>query len=156
MKRTITLLGCVFLALVVVLASVFGALVLNGKRLDKESRAYADSAVPAIAADWSVDELRKRASQEFDSAVDYDEIADYFDTLHQLGAFVSYQGSSGESTISISFRYGLEITADYAASVDFEDGSAEIQILLIKQDNLWQILDFKVTPGTFEEDRNIV
>ncbi len=156
MKRTITLFGYLFLALLMVLTAVFGGLFLFGKRLDRESKAYVDAAVPAIASGWNMDELRKRASREFDDAVDYDEIADYFDTLHQLGNFVSYQGSSGEATISISFRYGFEITAEYSASADFEEGFAEIQVLLIRQDNLWQILDFTVTPGSFEEDRTIV
>lgn len=156
MKRSITLLGYISVALIVVLTAVFGVLFMAGKRLDRESKAYIDSAVPAIASDWSLDELKKRASREFDDAVDYEEIADYFDTLRQLGGFVSYQGSSGEATISVSFRYGYEITAEYAASADFEEGSAEIQVLLIKQDGLWQILDFKVAPQAFEEDRNIV
>ena len=156
MKKTITILGYLFLVLIVVLATTFGALYLIGKKLDKESKAYVDAAVPAIAADWDVEELRKRASPEFDSGLDYDEVGEYFDSLHELGKFEAYQGSTGESTIAISLRYGYEVTADYTATVNFETGTAEIQVLLIKQGGLWQILDFKVSPEAYSEDKNII
>lgn len=156
MKKTVTILGYVFLALIVLVTFAFGALYLYGKKLDKESKAYADAAVLAIATDWNVAELKKRASREFDEAVDYEELADYFEELSQLGELVEYQGSSGESTITLSLRYGHEITADYAGTVEFEDGSAEMRLVLIKLDGQWQVLDFRVTPQTFTDDKNIV
>ncbi len=156
MKKIVVILGYMFLALILLATAAAGALFLYGKKLDKESRAYADAAVLAIATDWSVEELKKRASKEYDEDADYNDIADYFDELRQLGKFVEYGGSSGQSTITLSLRYGYEITADYAGTVEMEDGAAEIQLLLIKLEGGWQVLDFRVTPRTFTEDKSFV
>ena len=156
MKKIVTALGYTFLTLIAATVISVGVLYFEGKKLDKESKAFADSAITAITADWSVDELKKRASAEFENDVDYDEIQEYLDSLGVLGKFVSSQGSTGESTITLSPRYGYEITADYTGTVNFEAGSAEIQLLLIKQEGRWQILDFRVNPQMYTEDRNVV
>jgi hypothetical protein len=156
MRKIISLLGYTFLALIAAMAITVSVLYLEGRKLDKESRVFADSTIVALTSDWSVDELRKRASPEFESDVDFDEIQEYLDSLEELGTFVSYQGSTGESTITLSPRYGYEITADYTGTANFEVGSAEIQLLLIKQEGRWQILDFRVTPQMFTENKSVV
>ena len=102
MKRTFTILGYVFLVVLVLLAAGYGGLWVAGERLDKESKTFMDRAVPAIAANWDVEELRKRASEEFDADADYDDVAEYFDSLLRLGSFAAYHGSTGEATITLS------------------------------------------------------
>jgi len=156
MKKIITILGYTFLAIIAGAVITVGVLFFEGKKLDRESKAFADNSVMAIVSDWSVEELRKRASPEFENEVDYDEIQEYMDSLGELGKFVSYQGSNGESTITLSPRYGYEITAEYTGTANFEAGSAEIQVLLTKQEGQWQILDFRVSPQMFTEDKNVV
>ncbi len=156
MKKIVNLLGYIFLTLLAAMVLTVGVLFVEGRKLDKESKAFADSAITAIVADWNAEELKSRASPEFDNEVDYTEIQEYLDSLGALGKFVSYQGSAGESTITLSPRYGYEITAEYTANVHFEAGSAEIQVLLVKQEGEWQILDFRVTPQMFTEDKNVV
>lgn len=156
MKKIITILGYIFLTIIAGTVITVGVLFFEGKKLDKESKAYADTAIVAITTAWDVAELKKRASPELENEVDYDEIQAYMDSLGELGKFVSYQGSNGESTITLSPRYGYEITAEYTGTVNFEAGSAEIQILLIKQEGQWQILDFRVDPQMYTEDKNVV
>ncbi len=155
-KKIVLMLGYLFLALIVAAAAGFLFLVFEGKRLDKESKVFADATVLAIAKDWDANELRKRASAEFENAVDYDEIQEYFDSLGSLGKFISSQGAVGESTITLSAHYGYEITADYTCILQFQAGSAEVQIVLIKLEGRWQVLDFKVTPQEYSEDQYVV
>ncbi len=156
MKKTITALSYILLALIVVIAAVIGTLAVIGKRLDRESKAFVDAAIPAIAAEWDVDEIRKRASPEFEDDVDYDELAHDLDELRQMGSLVEYKGSTGESNITISFQLGYEITADYSASADFETASADMQMSLIRHDGQWQILDFRVNPVEYTERRDVI
>src|SRR5512140_1657544 len=117
------LLGYTFLAFIALGIIAAGSVYMLGKRFDRESLAYVNAAIPAIVSDWDVKELQKRASSEFDSAMDYDEVEQYFSELRGLGRMVVYKGAIGESTITISLRYLYEITADYTAVVDFEAGS---------------------------------
>ncbi len=149
-------MGYIFLALIVVMIVVVGLLAFLGSRLDKESKAFVDAAIPAIVSDWDVDEVRKRASPEFEDMIDYDDVQEYFDSLKELGELSEYKGSTGDSNITISLQYGFEITADYVANADFETGSAGIEISLIKHGKQWQILDLRITPQPFTERKDII
>jgi hypothetical protein len=155
MKKTIMILGYVFLALIVVIAATIASIAIIGKKLDKESKAFVDAAIPAIVSDWDVMELQKRASPELDESVDYDDVEEYFGSLQQLGKFQEYKGSVGDSNITISLS-GYEITADYTANADFEAGSVEMQISLIRHNGQWQILDFKVSPEEFTKRNDVI
>ena len=155
MKKAIMILGYVFLALLVVIAATSASLAIIGKKLDKESKAFVDAAIPAIISDWDITELQKRASPELDETADYDDVEEYFGSLQQLGKFQEYKGSIGDSNITISLS-GYEITADYTASADFEAGSVELQISLIRHNGLWQILDFKVSPEEFSQRNDVI
>lgn len=155
MKKTIMILGYVFLALLVVIGVTIASVAILGKKLDKESKAFVDAALPAIVTDWDVTELQKRASPELDESVDYDDVEEYFGSLQQLGKFQEYKGSTGDSNITISLS-GYEITADYTASADFETGSVDMQISLIRHNGQWQILDFKVSPQEFTERNDVI
>ncbi len=156
MKKTIIILGYVFLALLIVLLAGMGTLVAIGNRQDRESKAYVDAALPAIISTWDIREIEKRASPEFNDEVDYDELEQDFGVLQQLGKLVEYKGSTGDSNITLSFQYGYEISADYNASADFEGGSADMRISLIKHGGQWQILDFRVNPREFDERSDII
>ncbi len=155
MKKIIMLLGYVFLAVIVLAIAGAASVAIMGKRLDKESKIYVDAALPAIITEWDISELQKRAGPEFDASVDYDELEDYFESLRQLGKLEEYQGSTGDSNITISLS-GYEITADYTATADFEKGSVELQVSLIKHGNSWQILDFQVNPEESAERKDVI
>ena len=157
MKKTIMALGYLFAVLL--LGVILGALLLAyaGKRLDRSSRAYADAAILAVVTDWDVDELRKRASPEYDEAVDYGEVEDDFDALREeMGGLVAYRGSTGDSLITLSFKYGIEITADYRATVEFEAGMAEVQVVLIRHAGQWRVLDLFLDPQAYSENRGVI
>jgi len=155
-RKSIMILGYIFLALIVVLIAGFGALTVIGNRLDKESRAFVDLAIPAIVSTWDVSEIEKRASPEFNEEVDYDDLEQDFGVLQQLGKLLEYKGSAGDSNITLSLQYGYEITADYTASADFEAGSTNMRMSLIRHGGQWQILDFKINPEEFNERSDII
>ena len=156
MKKVIMFLGYIFLALIVGLLVGFGTLTVIGNRLDKESKAFVDAAIPAIISQWDVREIEKRASPEFNADVDYDGLEQDFGVLQQLGNLVMYKGSTGDAHITLSLQYGYEITADYTASADFETGATNMQMSLIKHGGRWQILDFKITPEELSERTDII
>jgi hypothetical protein len=149
-------LGYIFLALIVVLLAGFASLTVIGKRLDKESKAFVDAAIPAIVSTWDVSEIEKRASPEFNDEVDYDGLAQDFSVLQQLGNLVMYKGSTGDAHITLSLQYGYEITADYTARADFETGATSMQMSLIKHGGQWQILDFIITPEELSKRSDII
>ncbi len=150
------ILGYIFLAIIVVLLVGFGSLTVIGNRLDKGSKAFVDAAIPAIVSTWDVSEIEKRASPEFNDEVDHDGLEQDFGVLQQLGNLVVYKGSTGDAHITLSLQYGYEITADYTASADFEAGSTNMRMSLIKHGGQWQILEFKINPEELSERSDII
>lgn len=68
MKKFLIILGSIFLALIVLGALGIGLVAVRGNALDKESKAYADEAIPAIVTTWVDKALLDRASPEFNQA----------------------------------------------------------------------------------------
>ena len=156
MKKTTKILLFSFLAIGATLFACTFTVTVVGKVLDKESKAFVDAAIPLIVSDWDVTEIRKRASPEFNKSADYEEIQQMFDVLSGLGGLIEYGGSTGESRIIISFEDGIVITAVYDVSADFESGSAEMQVSLIKHNGRWQILGLKIAPEETEMRKDII
>jgi hypothetical protein len=57
MKKFLIVLGSIFLAIVVLAAIGIAFVAVRGNALDKENKAYADTAIPAIINGWSEKEL---------------------------------------------------------------------------------------------------
>jgi hypothetical protein len=156
MKKVIMALGYLFLICVVLLIAAALIVVIQGKKLDRESRAYVDMAIPAIISNWDVKEVEKRASPEFNSGVDYDDLDELFNLMQNLGSLTEYHGSTGNANLTISFRHGYEITADYAANAEFEAGAVEVQMSLILHGGQWQILDLTIIPEEYRIRNDII
>ena len=156
MRKIILLLGYVFLALIIVLAAGTVYLAIMGSNLDKESKLYVDAALPAIIAEWDIREVQKRASPGLKDNVDYEDLRHAFQMLRKLGKLEAYGGSSGNANIAVSLWYDYEITADYQASAEFEQGTADIEITLIKEEGSWRILNLYINPLDYEERRDII
>ncbi|MFA5073297.1 MAG: hypothetical protein WC539_05310 [Nitrospirota bacterium] len=147
-----------FILIGLMIAVLSGAVIIASIKnmYDKQSQGFVDALVPVIAADWDMQVIRNHASKEFNATIDYDTLEQFLELLHGLGELQQYNGSIGEATITISLLHGIIITADFEASADFESGSAEILISLVKRDDRWQILGFTVNPGESEEQDDVI
>jgi hypothetical protein len=156
MIKYIRTAGTVLLTIGVLLTSVAAILAAVGHELDKESKSFVDAAVPAIVSEWDVAELQRRASPEFNATVDYADLAGNFALLRKLGTMREYKGSTGEARITISISDGVAITAVYAAFADFDEGTADMQLALTKQQGRWQIQGFRINPRDLADDTNTI
>jgi uncharacterized RDD family membrane protein YckC len=112
--------------------------------LDKESKAYADSAIPAIVSTWSEKELLDRASPEYKQSVTTDQLDRLFRRFGGLGPLQKCKSAQGQATMSATAQTGNVISGQYAAKATFEKGEASIKLGLIKHGDQWQILSFDV------------
>lgn len=156
MEKPTKILTTVILALFAALAAGVATFAIVGKTLDKESKAFVDAAIPAIVSDWDAMEIKKRASPEFDETINYEDLQQLLDILRGLGEMEEYRGSMGQAQIVLSIEDGVVITAVYEASADFEAGSADMLLSLIKHEGTWQILGFKINPEELQERKDII
>jgi hypothetical protein len=145
MQKLLIVLGMIFLLLVVVVAAFVGYSAMIGGRLDKESRAYVDAAVPAIVSSWNEQELLKRASPEFQKAASPADVDRLFRWFTILGRLQKYEGAQGQAIISATPQSGNVIYGSYVAKALFDAGEANIEVGLIKHGNQWQIVRLNVT-----------
>jgi hypothetical protein len=153
MRRLLLILGALTAAVIIAAGLGVGVLVYKGNALDAESKAFVDSAVPAIAASWNKEQLLDRATPELRANVKPEDLRALFDAVSRLGPFVEYQGATGEANMSYMAGSGGAVSASYVAKARFKDGTATIHIALVKRDGRWMINGFHVdtsvagTPG---------
>lgn len=144
MKTFLIVLGSIFLVLIVLGVVGIAFVAVSGKALDRESRAYADAAIPAIVTNWSEKELLDRASPEFKNAVNFDHLDRMFHWFSSVGHLQKCDPAQGQSTVGITSQTGKVTKAQYTAKAQFEKGEATLTLGLIKHGDHWQILSFDV------------
>jgi hypothetical protein len=144
MKKFFIILGSIFLAIIVLGAIGIAFVAVRGNALDKESKAYADSAIPAIVTTWSQKELLDRASPEFKQAVTADQLNRLFRWVSGLGQLQKCEPAQGQALMSATTQTGKMTSAQYTAKATFQTGEASIKLGLIKHGDQWQILSFHV------------
>jgi hypothetical protein len=144
MKKFFIILGSIFLAIIVLGAIGIAFVAIRGNALDKESKTYADSAIPAIVSTWSEKELLDRASPEFKQAVAIDQLDRLFRWFSGLGQLQKCEPAQGQALMSATTQTGKRTSAEYTAKATFQKGEATIKLGLIKHGDQWQILGFHV------------
>jgi hypothetical protein len=144
MKKFFIVLGSIFLAIVVLGAIGIAFIAVRGNALDKESKAYADTAIPAIVTGWNEKELLDRASPEFKQAARQQQLDQLFRWISNLGRLQKCEPAQGQALMSATTQSGKMISAQYTAKATFEKGEATVTLGLIKHGDQWQILRFDV------------
>jgi hypothetical protein len=149
-RKFLYILGA--LALIAILASGvgLGMVLYKGHALDAESKAFVDSAIPAIAAGWNKQQFLDRAAPELRERVKPEELNALFNHFAPLGPLVEYEGATGEATMSYMTGAGGTVSAFYVAKARCQNGSVALRIRLLKRDGRWMIRDFRVdsVPGS--------
>jgi len=133
MKKFFIVLGAIFLALIVLGGIGIAFVAVRGSALDKESKAYADAAIPAIVTTWLDQALLDRASSQFKQQASPVQVYRMFRWWESsLGRLKNCEGAKGQSLMSVTSQNGKTTTANYTAKVQFEKGKAQIVLDLIK------------------------
>jgi hypothetical protein len=143
-KKFFIILGSTFLVAIVLGGIGIAFLAIRGSALDKESKTYADSAIPAIVTGWSEKELLDRASPELKEAVTIDQLDRLFRWVSGLGQLQKCEPAQGQALMSATTQAGKVVSGQYTAKAAFQKGEATIKLGLIKHGDQWQILNFYV------------
>ena len=144
MKKTLLGLGAV-LALVLVLCAatiIYG--MLRGQGFEQEANGWVDTELPLIVQNWDHTELLKHSSPELLKVASEADLVSLFRMLAtKLGPLKSYKGAKGRVHIGIT-AVGFGTTATYVAKAEFSKDTAEISLVLNRNNSKWSILNFHV------------
>lgn len=151
MKKFLSIVGGIFLLLILIVAGFIGYAAYQGKNLDASSKAYVEDNVPPIISTWSKDELLKRASPQLLKIINEkpEQLDQFFQKLSKLGALQNFGDVKGESNVSYTIPDGKVTTASYIATAKYKNGEAHISIRLIQLFDQWRILSFYVNSPVF-------
>ena len=151
MKKVLSVIGAIFLTILVVVGAFIGYAAYQGRGLDASSKAYVEENVPPILSGWSKEELLKRSSPQLLKAIEDkpDQIDQLFRKLSKLGAMRSFTNVKGDSQVFYDNKQGKTTTASYTAAATFENGEARLTIRLIQHSGQWQFLLFNVNSPLF-------
>lgn len=151
MKKRLLIILSIAGAVVAVAGIAAGLIAYNGAKLDRESKAYTDTAIPAIAAQWDIYRLMQDASPELLAAIEKSQgagkisLGDLFKLFSErLGKLKRYDGANGQATMRYEPGKGKTVSAEYKARGVFEKGAATIDVGLLKRDGAWKIASFHV------------
>jgi hypothetical protein len=145
MRKLLSFVGAAALFVIVAAGIGLGVLFYQGNALDLEGRAFVDSAVPAIAATWSKQQLLDVATPELQSFKPED-LNVFFYRLSQLGPLVEYEGATKEAMQTNIAVSGDTVFARYVAKARFENGTATFRVVVIKRDGRWMMHGIHVDP----------
>lgn len=151
MKNFLSIVGGIFLVLLLVAAIVFGYTAYRGKGLDASSKAYIEEHIPTILQTWSKDELLKLSAPQLIENINNNQnnIDLFFKKLTELGKFQKIYDIKGDSNVSITTKDGIVITARYVFPAKFDKGKANITVQMIQSAGQWQLLGFFVNSPKF-------
>ena len=113
--------------------------------LNGDAGAYAEAAVTAITAHWDVQALKERAGPGLIGATPEAALASAFAQYRELGALVKTSGCRMESFSYISTTDQPNRTdARFLCSADYQNGQAEIEVILLQQGAGWKLNGFEV------------
>src|SRR6516164_2317377 len=144
MKKLCIVLGLVFCAIFALGAIGIAFVKVRGNELEKESKAYADAAIPAIIDGWNEKELLDRGSPEFKRAATQKLLDQTFYHFRRLGRLKKCEPVQSQAGLSATAPTDKTVAAQYTAKATFENGPATITLGLIKRADQWQILRFVV------------
>src|SRR5437763_2672725 len=107
MKKFLAVLVVIFLIIILLGAIGFGYVAVRGNALDKESKAYADAAIPAIVTTWLDQVLLDKASPEFKQQVTPVQVYRMFRWWESsVGRLQKCEGAQGQSLMSVTSQNG--------------------------------------------------
>jgi hypothetical protein len=152
LKRFLSIIGGLFLALVLLAAGFFGYVAYQGRDLDASSKAYVEENIPAIISAWSKDELLKRSSPQLRKMINEkpEQSDQLFQKFSKLGPMQSFGEVKGDSNVSYTTQNGKVTTAAYVVTAKFKNGEGSITARLIQSPaGQWQFLLFHVDSPLF-------
>lgn len=144
MKNVLMIIGMFAVGSIVCVAILIGFFIYEGTKVDASSKSYVDANIPPIISNWTQAELEKRESDAFRKSTTEEELTKLFGIFAKLGPMKSYDGATGDANMSFFTGTGTQVTARYVVNATFQNGKAEILVVLIQENGQWEIQGFRV------------
>jgi hypothetical protein len=149
MKKIVPICAAASAIILLTFAAGVAMVSVENRQVDFEGRRYAGASIAAIVSRWDPDALVRRASGPMCEALgDGATLARTFDRFRLLGLLRSLDEVRGGPAVAINPDGHRLVTAEYVARAEFEHGTAQIRLSLIKTAGTWHIVRFGLVSAT--------
>jgi hypothetical protein len=138
-SRALRIIGVGIAGFSLLFAALIALVFWEGHRLDTESRAFVDDAVPAIVGHWNFQELERRSTPQFRNRLVASGAVAFPNSVTVLGRLTRYDGSRGQAISAYVFGAGSKTSANYIATAYFQNGRAQFRLTLKEVEGRWLI-----------------
>lgn len=117
----------------------------------KQADNFVDKVLPTIIDKWSVAQLTKYSHPYLFKQTPREEIERLFFLFQSLGPLKRYLGSQGQIALSLSSTGAQIVTGNYNAKATFQNGSATINVEIVRENKKWYISSFVVDSDAFKK-----
>lgn len=118
-------------------------------KLDEESRAYANRAIPAIVRRFELDNFLQFTNSDMREKYSDAELETMIRDYQEFGDFIQITDVQGSAQRDFTFLKGdaHNVSAEYQAMVEFSETSAMVKVKMIKSPFFgWSISEFSLYP----------
>jgi len=154
MKKVLSVIGGLFLVLLVAVGGMLGYAAFEGSKLDAESKAYVEAALPKFLSNPTADSVLSFMAPQDKANVKAADMLSFSSYVSQtLGEFRSYDDLKGDSLIMFS-PSGKNITAKYLVNCYFDKASVTAIVSLRKTGDAWSLMGVFFDANTLGPARN--
>ena len=144
MKTLLSILGGVFLTVIVVAGVMIGFALYKGQQLNAESEAYVEATLPRVFSTPTLDNFVSFMAEQDKKQINPKGAADFFTmVVVNLGKFESCDAPTGGANASYT-PAGANITAQYVTHCRFSKMSVTAKVGVRKLDGVWTLVNVHV------------
>jgi hypothetical protein len=144
MPRSLLIILASVVLFVIVAGAGISVVVYRVDTLDAQSKAFIDSAVPAITAKWDIAQLLDRGTPDMRDRTGPDDGKALAGMPANLGQFSEYLGATGKvNLLSLTGLTG-SVSASYVAKASFQKGVVTFDFELVRRDGRWMIDQYHI------------
>jgi hypothetical protein len=154
MKKALSVIGGLFLVLLVAGGGMLGYAAFEGSKLDAESKAYVEATLPKFLSNPTADSVLSFMAPQDKANVKASDMLSFSSYISQnLGAFQSYDDMKGDALIMFSPN-GKDITAKYLVHCYFDKASVTATVSLRKVGDAWSLMGVFFDSNSLGPTRN--
>lgn len=139
------------LVLLIILVTAGGAISYETAVLDAGSKAFVDHAVPAIASNWSPEQLLARVSPAERANLEPRDLRALEDLPSMVGRFEKYLGATGGLNGRYLAWFVGTTSASYSARMVFVNGIVTFKVTVARLDGRWMIDEYHIDVSFFTQ-----
>lgn len=151
MNKFLMVMGGIFIAVLLAVGLSIGGFVVAMIVQSRSADAYVERVMPEVLRDGSAEVFLSQAAPGFREAVTDEESRGFFRQISTLGTYQKLRHSKALAVVGVNGEDGIFARATVKVEAVYEEGTLDVDLVLLKKGNVWRIETFFYDSFAFRE-----